>query len=183
MDGVVECGADDGVGGLGFHPSDPELVFLVSEPWPDEIRTAMAASAARRALRSELTGRRMPMPAAELFGGWAVAEAIQERLGRRFPAVLFVGDCRPAAAAATAAKSRSSTMRPLLAAMRSDGQQQLGVWVPRELNTDPDLLSHPSNRAAVEAAARAAGWRVAWLDIPRRCWDVLASTAGGEAGA
>jgi len=170
---------DVGVGVLGFHPRDPELVFLVSEPWPREIRLAMAESAARAASRGS-TGLRMPMPTAELFGGWAVAEAIQRRLSRQLPAVIFVGDCRPAAIAATAAKSRSSTMRPIIAAMRASGQQQMGVWVPRELNTDPDLLSHPSNREAVEAAAVAAGWRVEWLDIPRQCWEVLLRTAHGE---
>jgi hypothetical protein len=162
--------SDDGVGGLAFDPSDPEVVYLISEPWPRWAREALAASAARRALRHTLTSARLPMPAAELFGGWACSEAVQTHLGRRFGALVAIGDCQPAALAMTSAKSKSSVMRPLLAIMHDADQQQLGVWVPRELNTEPDLLSHPSNRQAVEDAARAAGWRPIWLDIPPQCW-------------
>jgi hypothetical protein len=130
--GSVPEAADDGVGGLSFDPGDPRVVYLVSEPWPPWAREALAASAARRALRATLTTARLPMPAAELFGGWACAEAVQEHLGRRFCALVAVGDCQPAAMAMTAAKSKSSVMRPLLALMRDGDQQQLGVWVPRE---------------------------------------------------
>jgi hypothetical protein len=181
--GSVLATADDGVGGLSFDSSDPRLVYLVSEGWPAWARTAMAASAAKRTLRATLTPARLPMPAAELFGGWAVGEAVQVHLGRRFGALVAIGDCQPAALAMTSAKSKSSTMRPLLAAMREADQQQLGVWVPRELNTEPDLLSHPSNRVRVEEAAKEAGWRPVWLDIPAYCWERLREIAEREGHA
>ena len=66
--------------------------------------------------------------------------------------------------------------------MEPDGQLALGVWVPRELNTDPDLLSHPSNREAVERAAREAGWCVVWLDVPQHCWEALEAVIRSEGG-
>ena len=165
--------ADDGVGGFAFDPADPQHVILVSEPWPSRVRQAMAVSAARRAHRAQLQPLRCPMPAGELFGGWAVAEAVQEALGRRFPTIGAVGDCRPAASALTQARSRSSTMRPLLASMPLAEQDYLGVWVPREFNTTADGLSHPSQLPALMRAITAAGMRWTVAHIPRRCWEAL----------
>ena len=169
--------ADDGVGGFAFDPDDSGHVVLVSEKWPTEIRKAMAASAARREARLALPSYRCPMPAAELFGSWAVAEAVQELLQRRYPTVVAVGDCKPAASALVAAKSRSSTMRPILAAIPFETQSYLGVWVPREYNTSPDMLSHPSQLHQLTEALTAAGIRWSVARIPDLCWDVLIATA------
>ena len=135
----------------------------------------MAASAVRQADRGNLGGLRFPMPAAELFGSWAVAEAVQEELHRRFEAVLAVGDCKPAARAVTLAKSRSSTMRPLLKAMPFETQDYVGVWVPREYNTTGDTLSHPSQLADLRRALELAGLRSTVARIPPLCWDTLLS--------
>ena len=169
--------ADDGVGGFAFDPSDAGHVILVSERWPPAIRQAMAASAARREARLALPPHRCPMPAAELFGLWAVAEAVQELFQRRFATVVAVGDCKPAASAVVAAKSRSSTMRPILAAFPFETQSYLGVWVPREYNTSPDTLSHPSQLKQLTDALTAAGIRWSVAHIPDLCWDVLIATA------
>ena len=107
-----------------------------------------------------------------------MAEAVQEFTGKRYQTVVAVGDCRPAAIALTSARSRSSVMRPILAEWRQTGQQLLGVWVPRELNTDADRLSHPSLRAEVEKDAVKAGFRVVWLEVPVRCWQTALRAAG-----
>ena len=164
--------ADDGVGGFAFDPEDAEHVILVSEKWPPRIREAMAVSAARRVARGALPALRFPMPAGELFGGWAVAEAVQDMLGKRFDAVIAVGDCKPAASALTLGKSRSSTMRPLLRAMPLESQRYLGVWVPREFNTTGDRLSHPSLLWELRLALTEAGIRSSVARIPGVCWDV-----------
>ena len=167
---------DDGYGGWGFNPLNPEEVFLTSQPWPPRVREAMAASAAHSQHKAGLSRLRFPMPAAELFGGWAVAEAIQSHLGQRFPGVVVVGDCKPAASALCLRKSRSAPMRLLLKALSEGGETQwLGVWVPRELNTDADHLSHPSHFAALKAKLEGVGLRVTVLeDIPPPCVEALA---------
>eukprot|EP00965_Chrysotila_dentata_P004000 129978-Pleurochrysis_carterae.AAC.1 len=46
-----------------------------------------------------LTMARLSMPAAELFGIWAVARATASATAQRPTAVLSIGDCQPAAAA------------------------------------------------------------------------------------
>jgi hypothetical protein len=164
---------DDGVGGWAFDPRSEDTVLLLSDPWPSWAREALAVSAARRVDRPVDPPTRLPMPAAELFGCWAMAHTVAEYLGSRPDLVVAVGDCRPAAIAITLVKSRSAVMRQLLAEWRAESSQVLGVWVPRELNTDADRLSHPSLRNAVEADARARGWKVVWLTIPEHCWQAL----------
>ena len=109
-----------------------------------------------------------------------MAEAVQDHTGRRYQTVVAIGDCRPAAIALTSARSRSTVMRPILAEWRRTGQQLLGVWIPRELNTDADRLSHPSLRGAVEGDAIKAGFRVVWLKVPDRCWHTAFRAAGAE---
>eukprot|EP00965_Chrysotila_dentata_P103957 3432697-Pleurochrysis_carterae.AAC.1 len=59
------------------------------------------------------------MPAAELFGSWAVAEAAAGAAGRAPRAVVVVGDCDPAAGAINAATSRTRQMCALLGAARA----------------------------------------------------------------
>eukprot|EP00965_Chrysotila_dentata_P173933 5741536-Pleurochrysis_carterae.AAC.1 len=59
------------------------------------------------------------MPAAELFGAWAVAAAAAHAEGRGPRAVIAVGDCDPAVQALNAATSRTQQMRALLAGARA----------------------------------------------------------------
>eukprot|EP00965_Chrysotila_dentata_P165101 5452063-Pleurochrysis_carterae.AAC.1 len=107
------------------------------------------------------------MPAAELFGSWAVAEAVRAATGARaMRAVVAVGDCDPAAAALNAACSGAAAMREVLRAARGLTAQWLAVSVPREANADADRLSHPRQLEAVEAEARGAGLTVRRARIP-----------------
>ena len=185
MSGVAPPSPDDGLGGFAFDPRDPRRVVLVSEPWPAAVRSAMARSAARRAAQLAMPGPRCSMPVAELFGAWACARAAAAALGIALEAVVSVTDCAPAAAACVTAKTRSTAMRPILAAMRRDASRLLGVWVPRELNTDADTLSHPSQVARVVADAEAHGFTVVRAAIPEACWQLLLRAIGeaGEAAA
>eukprot|EP00965_Chrysotila_dentata_P022731 753342-Pleurochrysis_carterae.AAC.1 len=70
---------------------------------------------------------RLSMPAAELFGIWAVAQAAAESSQSEPTAVLSVGDCQPAAAAINAATSSAAQMRSLLAGARGFTTQWLAV--------------------------------------------------------
>eukprot|EP00965_Chrysotila_dentata_P160270 5292480-Pleurochrysis_carterae.AAC.1 len=84
------------------------------------------------------------MPTAELFGAWAVAEAVGAASRDVKPtAVIAVGDCDPAAAALNSASSGAAAMRELLRGARMLTSQWLAVSVPREANGDADRLSHP----------------------------------------
>eukprot|EP00965_Chrysotila_dentata_P035189 1170832-Pleurochrysis_carterae.AAC.1 len=83
------------------------------------------------------------MPAAELFGVWAVAAAAAEARGAAPSAIISIGDCDPAAAALDEATSPRLQMRRLLRGARALATQWLGVSVPREANGDADRLSHP----------------------------------------
>eukprot|EP00965_Chrysotila_dentata_P222398 6192947-Pleurochrysis_carterae.AAC.2 len=89
-EGVLVCTTDasgvDGVGGYAFAADLPGVVWLVSEWWPQNVAEMLARGAmtsAERAAEAEVEGD-MPtvsMPAAELFGAWAVAAAAAEARG------------------------------------------------------------------------------------------------------
>eukprot|EP00965_Chrysotila_dentata_P095976 3171372-Pleurochrysis_carterae.AAC.1 len=114
------------------------------------------------------------MPAAELFGAWAVAEAVaQASRGAKLAAIIAVGDCDPAAAALNAASSGAAALRELLRGARSLASQWLAVSVAREANVDADRLSHPHLLDAVKAEAEAEGWRVMQAHVPQSCWEAL----------
>ena len=113
------------------------------------------------------------MPAAELFGMWAVAEAARAESGRQPHAITAVGDCDPAAGALNSVASRNPQMRGLLAGARALTTQWLAVSIPREYNLDADRLSHPRMLEDVRADAVAAGLTVHDAPIPVRCWEVL----------
>eukprot|EP00965_Chrysotila_dentata_P203710 6181899-Pleurochrysis_carterae.AAC.1 len=114
------------------------------------------------------------MPAAELFGAWAVAEAVSlASQGGKPVAIIAVGDCDPAAAALNAASSGAASMRELLRDARSLASQWLAVSVAREANVDADRLSHPHLLDTVRAEVEAKGWRVARAHIPPSCWEAL----------
>ena len=83
-------------------------------------------------------------------------------------------DCKPAALALSAAKSKAPLLRAVLRQARLEVEQWLGVHVPREVNTDADRLSHPEQVGSVIAAAEAAGLRVHHIGaFPPRCWGAL----------
>eukprot|EP00965_Chrysotila_dentata_P007158 232937-Pleurochrysis_carterae.AAC.1 len=118
------------------------------------------------------------MPAGELFGSWAVAEAVGEASqDAALTAVIEVGDCDPAAAALNSASSGAAAMRELLRGARTLVSQWLAVSVPREANVDANRLSHTRLLGEVEADVVAAGWRVARARVPQRCWDAVRRAA------
>jgi hypothetical protein len=117
------------------------------------------------------------MPAAELFGMWAVAEAARAASGRPCTSVTAVGDCDPAAGALNSVASRNPQMRGLLAGARQLTRQWLAVSIPREYNLDADRLSHPRMLGDVRADALAAGLVVHDAPIPTACWEVLQSVS------
>ena len=173
---VTDASGDEAVGGFGFHPAFPEDVWIVHSPW--SAGGAEVAEALAYAARTQAEKRRQPpqpsfsMPSAEAFGGWAVAEAVR-LAGAPIRAVIAVGDCKPAAQAMSAAKSRSRVMRGIVAAARASVPAWLGVHVLRQWNSDADYLTHPLSVAAVVAAARAAGLRVHESAVPELCWERL----------
>eukprot|EP00900_Chrysochromulina_parva_P005823 jgi/Chrpa1/15241/Chrysochromulina_OHIO_Genome00022542-RA len=138
MDTVTtDASGIDGVGGYLFDANSPGEVWLVSEKWPADIQAALDRAAETGTLPTG--GGSLSMPAAELFGIIAVADAVASERGRRATAITAIGDCAPAAAALNAATSPTAQMRSIL---REAGQLTtlwLGVAVPRELNVDADL--------------------------------------------
>ena len=173
---------DDGFGGWAFNPSDAGQLFVCAVAWPNWLRPAMAASAARERDRSSASSGRFSMPAAELFGALAVGAAIRAALPPGLvTVVLGVTDCKPACYAVQGSRSSSAAMRPLLQAMRADdGTRWLSIWVPRDENSDADVASHPSLRNSLVAAARALGLRVSLLtesDILHEHWALAARAA------
>ena len=51
------------------------------------------------------------------------------------------------------------------------------MQVPRDANTDADLLSHPEEYERVAAGARAAGLTVHRAHISLECWETLIEAA------
>ena len=134
----------------------------------------MAFAAEPRAERlSAQGGSACSMPLAELFVPWALAAAVTDTARVAVRAVISVVDCAPAAAVLSAATSRGAQMRSLVCAARRDFHQWLAAAVPRELNTDADILSHPSRWAEVSAAAASTGLTVVRVRTPERCWQAL----------
>eukprot|EP00965_Chrysotila_dentata_P235926 6201033-Pleurochrysis_carterae.AAC.1 len=191
---TTDASGVDGVGGYCFRwepGGATPTAWLVSEAWPSDVREALRRGAAtpterKRERQEAARGATLPvlsMPAAELFGAWAVAEAVgAESRGTRPFAVVAVGDCDPAAAALNSASSGAAAMRELLRGARQMTSQWLAVSVPREANGDADRLSHPHLLGAVTAEVEAAGWRTARARIPQRCWEALrrANHIGGR---
>ena len=165
-------GGDAGMGGFSFHPSQPSTAYITSELWPADIADALRESALESHLRSGAP--RFSMPAAELFTSWALAEAALDAGAPRdaTSAVVAIGDCRPAAGALNRASSPVGLMRAILVQARASIQQWLGVQVPRELNLDADILSHPS-RVGEVVASLPASLAVVMAPVPTRCWTAL----------
>eukprot|EP00965_Chrysotila_dentata_P197191 6178050-Pleurochrysis_carterae.AAC.1 len=98
---TTDASGVDGVGGYAFDErgGTASEVWLVSEKWPAEALEALQWGAAtaeeRRRERQRRNGAGLPtlsMPAAELSGVWAVAEAVSAAQGHRPRAVVAVGD-------------------------------------------------------------------------------------------
>jgi len=164
---------DSGLGGYTFIPSLPARVFVSSERWPFDIACALLEDSLEPHLRTGAP--RLSMPAAELYATWACVEAALDAAGAncRAFAVVAVGDCQPAAAALNRATSPVALMRRLLIHARARLQQWLGVQVPRELNAEADILSHPSRRGEVLEWLRLAGFEPTLALVPGRCWLAL----------
>ena len=178
---VTDASGVDGVGGWALDPARPDHAWVVSEQWPADVKAALDEAARPKAERARPAAASLSMPAAELFGQWAVAEAAAEARGGSPTAVTAVGDCDPAAAALNAASSGKRQLRELLRGARHLCPLWLGVSVPREQNKDADRLSHPAQLGAVLDSARAAGVATTVVPIPQRCWEALRRAT--EAGA
>jgi len=177
--------SDDGFGGYAFHPAAEGVVFLMSCPWPPDVRTAMAWAALARTERVEVDSPHgaLSMPAGEVFASVALAEAVALAMGSNIKAVVAVGDCSPAASALSAIYSRSPQLRHLVGVARGVSHSWLGVDIPRELNVDADRLSHPSQASGVAREAEEAGARVVWLEPSAAMWKSLESTCRLPMGA
>ena len=170
---ISDASGDEAVGGFAFHPAFGGEVWVVHSPWPADVAAALAHAALPHAEKQRRPAQpSFSMPSAEAFGGWATAEAVRAD-GASIRAVIAVGDCKPAAQAESAAKSRSRVMRAVIAAAHSSVPAWLGVHVLRQWNSDADCLTHPLSVAAVVTAARAAGLRVHERAVPERCWGEL----------
>ena len=175
---VTDASGEDGVGGFGFLADRPREVFIVHGKWPSDILAAMEYSARRSV--DKTSGAPAPscsMPAAEVFGTWAVAETIRQQ-GGAFDAVIAVTDCKPAGAVITSARSKSRVMRHLVTAMQGTSQSWLAAHVLRQWNSDADLLSHPESVHLVVQAARDAHLKVIELQIHDSCWAGLRAAIG-----
>ena len=173
---VSDASGVDGVGGYVFDPAQPGRAWVISEKWPPEIQRALDRAAKEdtdESRAADAEAPRLSMPAAELFGQWAVAAAAAEARGGPPTAVTAVGDCEPAAGALNAAASGNAQMRALLAGARGLCQQWLAVHVPREWNQDADRLSHPAQLESVLISAQAAEVDATHVAIPEHCWEVL----------
>ena len=184
---VTDASGPDGVGGYGFSPSRPGEVWLVAEPWPHEVAAALAHGAATAEVRAATPFREaLSMPAAEIFGCWAIPEAMrdhsrcdhlrQDCAPVGFEAVIAVGDCQPAACALNRACSGAPQIRALVRAARAATTEWLGAQVNREFNLDADLLSHPEHLYLITDQCERAGLRAHVATIPDRCWEQLATT-------
>ena len=191
MDTVTtDASGIDGVGGYLFDANSPGEVWLISEKWPADIQAALDRAAETGTVPTG--GGSLSMPAAELFGIIAVADAVASARGRSATAITAIGDCAPAAAALNAATSPTAQMRSIL---REAGQLTtlwLGVAVPRELNVDADRLSHPTALAdgagwhipaAVVADAEAASLSVRRAHITPEMWEALRRAVALGTGA
>ena len=170
---VTGEGADDGVGGFAFSPSRPRTVFVFSEPWPSRVRRALVNEARKRSEKlADPRADGFSMPAAETFGTMAMPEAVRVA-GVEFRHVAAVGDCDPVEAGVTKGSSSRPQINRMHQRMRRTTTSWLATSVPRELNLDADLLSHPANLPDVLRTAEAAGYHTVVLHLSRELWRWL----------
>lgn len=167
---ITDASGCDGVGGYVFLADLPGHVWIVSEFWPTDIQLALDEAAKPREQRSSTAT--LPMPAAELFGAWAVALAVAEASVPIYR-VFAVGDCQPAAAVLHDMRSNNTVMRAVLAGASMVTREWLAVAVPREMNLDADRLSHPNECDQVMQEARMAGLQAHRVRIQQGSWALL----------
>ena len=168
---VTDASGIDGVGGYAVAADVPGVVFLLSEWWPPNIKAALEMVARPKADR--VTGApRFAMPSAEAFGMFIVARALDAVTP--LTSVTVVGDCMPAIRAFSAATSGSAQVRHILREAQLVTPQWLAAHVKRELNVDPDRLSHPLQCADVAAEVDATpDLRAVELTLDARGWEIL----------
>ena len=157
---TTDASGNDGVGGYAFAADDPLHVFIMSEPWPDDILRALANGAATEAER-DCSAPSLSVTAVELFGTRAIAAAVMLARGRSASSITAVGDSDGAASVINSAASGNGQMRSLLS-IASD-PIWLAISVPREANVDADRLSHPARADDVIREAASVGLRVTRL--------------------
>ena len=182
---VADASGDDGVGGFAWQACSAAPAIVVSEPWPDDIREALAASADEReaGLRrsgSDTAADFLPTAAAEVFGQLLVARVAARELGR--PELVYgVCDCSSAVAVLNELHGRSDHMAALARGVAACPWAWLGVGVPRCFNFDADRLSHPALVGTVIAEAHQAGVAARHVRADASDWALL-SAAIEEAG-
>ena len=170
---VTDASGDDGVGGYCYSAAAPDHVWIVSERWPTDIRAALDAFKVEKRKRdASHSPDRLSMPAAELFGAWAVPHAAIQG-GMQVGPIYAIGDCDAAVGALNAACSPRKQMHELVLAARTVTSEWLGVSIPREWNVDADNLSHPERAQWVAAKARDAGLEVHMVHVHRAAWATL----------
>ena len=181
---TTDASGHDGVGGYVFSATQPEHVWVVSEPWPEDIRRALSNSSTERRKRHRSASEwALSMPAAELFGCVMVPRAAI-RAGMTPGPVYAVGDCDAAASALNAAYSKTPQMQTLLRCARRLSSQWLAVTLPREANLDADRLSHPQLCEEVISDARAAQLHVTRVRLTQADWnDLREAIAAGSASS
>ena len=182
---VADASGDDGAGGFAWMAGAPDIAVVVSEPWPEDIRAALAASADEREaqLRRSAPDQAqpfLPTAAAELFTQLLVARVASRVLGQ--PARVYgVCDCSAAVRAIDEMHGRSPHMAAVAGRVAASGWTWVGVDVPREFNFDADRLSHPHLVGTVMQEAADAGVRSVHLRAEDSDWALLRE-AVAEAG-
>ena len=165
---LTDASGEDGFGGWATSPMHPWTVFVVSEPWSSEAKTALANAARPRRERDRSKQPTLSMPAAEAFAAVGTVAAVATQM--LVKAVYAIGDCQPAVHAINASASANPQMAAMVQMGTRSTSQWLAVHVKRELNLDADRLSHPSQLAAVTRDAHAAHMNVVRLRLPRHLW-------------
>ena len=176
---VADASGDDGAGGYAWLAGSAGGAVVVSEPWPDDIRRALAASADPSEAELRRCGNKaaaafLPTAAAELFTQLLVARVAARELGAPLR-VFGVCDCSSAATALNELHGRSAHMASLARHAAACDWEWVGVPVPRCLNFDADRLSHPALVDAVLAEAAAAGVLSRHVRVLESDWDLLRS--------
>lgn len=104
----------DGVGGFAFVADVSRTCFLMSVQGVKSAINIAAATRSSRGTPHRSDGRALSMPAAELFGAFAMAAAVADMMGQEPTAVISILDCDPAARALSALFSRSAQLRGVL---------------------------------------------------------------------
>ena len=173
-----------GFGGYGFVAGVPNTVFILSELWPTDALSALAAASCEAQAELRRAGASsaalyLPMPAAELFCQVVLPRAVARLTA--CTAVYSAGDCEPSARVVEAMHSRNPPMRVLIGAARAMGCPWVSVHVKRDANLDGDRLSHPNLFNEVVADAKRANLRVETLGLDQSDWALLEETIAASA--